>query len=97
MEKVMCQEMGMMVTKYCFKMTAFIKELKKRPVQYLQRSIIIVGNRWIRFLLWLIFKIQKPVAPVYITDIHYSIFIKLLNNSIEHGHNIPECVETVMP
>ena len=49
------RNMGMMGTKYCFKMTAFIKELKKRPVQYLQRSIIIVGNRWIRFLLWLIF------------------------------------------
>ena len=52
--------------KYSFKMSAFIKRLKRQPVQYLQRSIIIVNNSFIQSLLDLIFFIQSPVAPVYI-------------------------------
>ena len=91
------RNMGIMGPKYCFKMASFIKELKKRQIQYLEKSIIIVSNRYIRFLLWLIFKIQKPVAPVYITDIHQDLFIKLLNNNIQQGLNIPDCVEVVTP
>jgi len=91
------QNMGMMGPKYCFKMASFIKELKKQPIQYLEKSIIIVGNRYIRFLLWIIFKIQKPVAPVYITDISQDIFIKMLNDNIQQGLNIPDCVEVVRP
>ena len=91
------QNMGMMGPQYCFKMASFIKELKKQPIQYLEKSIIIVGNRYIRFLLWIIFKIQKPVAPVYITDISQDIFIKMLNDNIQQGLNIPDCVEVVTP
>lgn len=91
------RNMGMMGPKYCFKMASFIKQLKKRQIQYLEKSIIIVSNRYIRFLLWLIFKIQKPVAPVYITDIHQDLFIKLLSNNIQQGLNIPDCVEVVRP
>lgn len=52
--------------KYSFKMSAFIKRLKRQPVQYLQKSIIIVNNSFIQHLLDLIFFIQSPVAPVYI-------------------------------
>ena len=91
------RNMGIMGPKYCFKMASFIKELKKRQIQYLEKSIIIVSNRYIRFLLWLIFKIQKPVAPVYITDIHQDIFIKMLNDNVQQGLNIPDCVEVVRP
>lgn len=91
------RNMGIMGPKYCFKMASFIKELKKRQIQYLEKSIIIVSNRYIRFLLWLIFKMQKPVAPVYITDIHQDLFIKLLSNNIQQGLNIPDCVEVVRP
>jgi len=91
------RNMGIMGPKYCFKMASFIKELKKRQIQYLEKSIIIVSNRYIRFLLWLIFKIQKPVAPVYITDIYQDIFIKMLNDNIQQGLNIPDCVEVVRP
>ena len=36
--------------KYSFKMSAFIKRLKRQPVQYLQRSIIIVNNSFIQSL-----------------------------------------------
>ena len=52
--------------KYSFKMSAFIYRLKKEPIQYLQRSIILVTNSFIQSLLDLIFFIQSPVAPVYI-------------------------------
>ena len=43
-----------------------IHKLKKEPVQYLQRSNIIVKNSFIHRLLDLIFFIQSPVAPVEI-------------------------------
>ena len=67
--------------KYSFKMSAFIKRLKRQPVQYLQRSIIIVNNSFIQSLLDLIFFIQSPVAPVYIIkDINY--VQKILDNSL---------------
>ena len=52
--------------KYSFKMSAFIYRLKKESVQYLQKSIIIVKNNFIQYLLDLIFFIQSPVATVYI-------------------------------
>jgi len=52
--------------KYSFKMSAFIYRLKKEPIQYLEKSIIIVNNSFIQSLLDLIFFIQSPVAPVYI-------------------------------
>ena len=63
------RDMGMMSLKYCFRMASFIKRLKRQhKVQYLQRSVILAKNRYIKFLLWVTFKAQKPVAPVYITN-----------------------------
>jgi len=53
--------------KYCFKFSNFIKELKSKPVQYLEFSIITIKNRMIHYLLNVILSIQKPVAPIYIT------------------------------
>ena len=53
------RNMGLMGPKYCFKMASFIKELKKQQIQYLEKSIIIVSNRYIRFLLWLILKYKN--------------------------------------
>ena len=67
------REMGMMGVKYCKKMADFIKSIKKRDIQYLQRSIIIVKNTYIKWLLWMIFKLESPVAPVYITLIYIVI------------------------
>ena len=67
--------------KYSFKMSAFIYRLKKEPIQYLQKSIIIVNNSFIQSLLDLIFFIQSPVAPVYIIkDINY--VQKILDNNL---------------
>ena len=67
--------------KYSFKMSAFIKRLKRQPEQYLQRSIIIVNNSFIQSLLDLIFFIQSPVAPVYIIRDSDSVQ-KILDNNL---------------
>ena len=52
--------------KYSFKMSAFIYRLKKEPEQYLKKSINLINNSFIQYLLDFIFYIQSPVAPVYI-------------------------------
>ena len=67
--------------KYSFKMSAFIYRLKKEPIQYLQKSIIIVNNSFIQSLLDLIFYIQSPVAPVYIIRDPNNVQ-KILDNSL---------------
>ena len=67
--------------KYSFKMSAFIYKLKKEPIQYLQKSIIIVNNSFIQSLLDLIFFIQSPVAPVYIIRDSNNVQ-KILDNNL---------------
>ena len=67
--------------KYSFKMTEFIYKLKKEPIQYLEKSIIIVNNSFIQSLLDLIFFIQSPVAPVYIIRDPDSVQ-KILDNNL---------------
>lgn len=53
--------------KYAFKMTTFIKKLRKKDPQRLQKSIIILKNKIIANMVDLVFYIQPPVAPVLIT------------------------------
>tara|TARA_B100000212_G_C27356057_1_gene525952 strand:+ start:915 stop:1283 length:369 start_codon:yes stop_codon:yes gene_type:complete len=60
---------GLINPYYSYKMASFISELKKRPVQYLTHSKIMNVNSFTKYLLLLVFKIQKPVAPV---EIHYT-------------------------
>lgn len=71
------KNVGFIPIKYSFKMSAFIKSLKKKPYQYLKKSIIIINNKFTKILLDIIFMIQPPVAPVYI------IYKKNDNNNIE--------------
>jgi hypothetical protein len=59
---------AMVNIKYSYKMSKFISKLKEFPYQYLQQSVIIVKNRYIKFLLNIIFMFQKPVAPVYMIN-----------------------------
>jgi hypothetical protein len=61
---------GLINISYCFKLKKFIGELKQLPKQYLQKSIIIVSNKYIKHLLNIIFKITKPIAKVYIYEIN---------------------------
>ena len=57
-------------------MSLFIKELKNRDIQYLTKSEIYVYNKFTKYLLDLIFNLQKPVAPV---NIHYNDEIIIIN------------------
>jgi hypothetical protein len=50
---------------FIFKFAKFMKKLRKQEPQYLQYSIIIVDNSLMRGLMNMVFRIQKPVAPVY--------------------------------
>lgn len=61
--------------KYAYRISSFIKKLKKLPYQYLKKSIIIVKNSYITFLLNLVFSITLPVADVYLFSNHTDIMI----------------------
>lgn len=63
--------------KYAIKMTLFIKNLRKEPYHYLQKSLILVNDKHIKRLLDFVFTLQSPVAPVYLWHI----------NSIENSNN----------
>lgn len=59
--------------KYAIKMPLFIKTLKKKEYQYLQKSIILINDNKIKYMLDFIFSVQKPVAPVFIYNIEHGI------------------------
>ena len=61
-------EVGLPQIKYSIKMSQFIKVLKKREYQYLQKSIILINSNKIKHMLDFIFLLQPPVAPVYISN-----------------------------
>ena len=63
------RNVGFINPKYSILMSLFIRELKNRDIQYLTSSRIYVYNKFTKYLLDLIFFIQKPVANVYI---HYN-------------------------
>ena len=62
--------------------SAIIRELKKKETQYLDKSVILINNNKIKYLLDAIFAIQKPVAPVYIYNINNDDIIN--ENNINH-------------
>ena len=70
--------------KYALKMPMFIKRLKKREKQYLQKSIILINDNKIKYMLDFIFLVQSPVAPVYIYNINNGVL-----NAIEDIINNP--------
>ena len=74
-------DLGMMNVKYAYKMSKFIKELKKRDKQFLNKSLIILKNQYISFLLNIVFSITKPVANVYLFSDHSD---KLIKEDIEN-------------
>ena len=49
-------------------MVKFIKKMKQFEHQYLQKSIVIVDNTIIRYLLNIIFNLTKPLATVHIVS-----------------------------
>jgi len=65
-------QVGMVSIKYCFKMRNFIRTIKERHPSLLERSYIRVNSRWVRFLLSMIFAMEKPVAPVHLHTGNYT-------------------------
>ena len=57
---------GFVSMKYAFRMRSFIRRLKTKFPDLLERSLIKVDSGWVRFLLRVIFTFEKPVADVYI-------------------------------
>jgi len=60
------RDLGDVPLKFCVKMSMFIYRLRKRPYQYLQKSMILLNNNNVKRLLDFIFVLQPPVAPVYL-------------------------------
>lgn len=58
------REVGWVNIKYAYRMSKFIKELKKNDIEYLTHSYIIHDSWYIKGLLKFIFALQSPVAPV---------------------------------
>lgn len=54
--------------KFIFRFAKFMKKLRTQNIQYLQYSIIIINNSLMRGLMNMVFRIQPPVAPVYLCE-----------------------------
>lgn len=54
--------------KYSIRMSQYIKNLRKKDYQFLQKSIILINRNKVRWMLDFIFSIQPPVADVYLID-----------------------------
>ena len=54
--------------KYSYQMAQFIEECKQLESNYLQKSIIFTNSNFVKYMLSLIFTIQKPISTVYITE-----------------------------
>ena len=73
--------------KYAIKMTLFIKNLRKQPYHYLQKSLILVNDKNIKRLLDFVFTLQSPVAPVYLWHIN-SINNENINDELDKQYLI---------
>ena len=66
------RNVGYIPVKYAYKMSGFISKLKQQKVKennvFLEKSIIISDKWYVNSLLYLIFSLVKPVAPVYIVQ-----------------------------
>ena len=58
---------GIVNIKYAFKLTNFISKLKKED-KYLLYSIIYIKNKFTKWFLNLVFRIQKPIAYTFLVD-----------------------------
>ena len=71
-------------------MALFIRTLRRKDYQYLQKSIIYIPSPRVKRLLDFIFMIQPPVARVYIINDLKLIDDILLNNIINENIEIIE-------
>lgn len=79
-------ECGCIPIKYSYEMSKRISKIKKLKTHYLKRTIVIVKSKWIKKLMYVLFKIVKPVAPVYIVanqEIFEKLYHRLENNLLK--------------
>jgi hypothetical protein len=77
---------GNIPIKYCHYMAKQISKIKKLDKHYLQQTIVIIQSNWIKNLMKLLFKIVKPIAPVYIVknqDIAKTLYFRISNNLLK--------------
>lgn len=84
-------DVGFVSMKYAFRMRGFIRKLKTKFPDLLDRSLIKVNSGWVRFLLRMIFSFEKPVADVYI----HSGNEEMINYSIENHSETPRGVTRI--
>ena len=80
------RECGHIPIKYCHYMAKQISKIKKLEKQYLQQTIVLIQSNWIKNLMKLLFKIVKPVAPVYIVKeetIAETLYLRLKNKLLK--------------
>lgn len=80
---------------YAYKMVNLIQTLKKREIQYLDYSILIVSGYIIRNVLNIVFKLTAPVAPIYIVD--KSDYYQDLINDIKNKNQLKSSISYVSP
>jgi len=88
------ENVGYIPIKYAISMSLFIKKLKKKEIQYLQKSIIIINSSFVKNMLELIFYLQSPVAPVILLNKKKIInlenkikYILSINDDLENKNN----------
>ena len=76
--------------KYSIRMAEFIKELKNNEIQYLEKSIILINNLFVKQMLNIILRLQSPVAPIYLVSNETEIDSILNNGDISN-------IQCIMP
>tara|TARA_B100000131_G_scaffold317770_1_gene360396 strand:- start:1587 stop:1988 length:402 start_codon:yes stop_codon:yes gene_type:complete len=76
--------------KYSIRMAEFIKELKNNEIQYLEKSIILINNSFVKQMLNIILRLQSPVAPIYLVSNETEIDLILNNGDISN-------IQCIMP
>ena len=76
--------------KYSFRMSEFIKELKKQEYHYLKKSIILIDNTFVKTMLNFILNLQSPIAPIYLVNNEEEINLVLNNGNISN-------IQCIMP
>ena len=63
-------------------MSVFISKLRKMPIQYLNKSLIIINHTYISYMIDFMFSLQPPVAPVSITQESIEIIYHKIKSKI---------------
>lgn len=83
------RECGSVDLKYIRQFADFIKELKKREKQFLQKSVIIIESKIVSILLKVLLFFQKPVAPIYVIK-DFETGEKLIQKFLENNDNLED-------